>query len=64
MIVAMEALEAWCPPTLMPDVLGRTLFAWWMMDVASHRTRRSIAASASSWGVVVGAGRSSPPSHH
>jgi hypothetical protein len=44
MIVAIEALEAWCPPTLSPDGLGRTRLAWCTIAVASQSTRRSTAA--------------------
>ena len=41
MIETIDALDAWCPPTLMPDEFGRTLLAWWMIEVASHSTRFS-----------------------
>ena len=43
MIVAIEALDAWWPPTLSPDGLGRTRLAWWTIAVASQSTRRSTA---------------------
>src|SRR6185312_15031131 len=41
MIVTIDALDAWCPPTFRPDGLGRTRFAWWIIAVDSHSTRRS-----------------------
>ena len=44
MIVAIEALDAWWPPTFSPDGLGRTRLAWCTIDVASHSTRCSTAA--------------------
>src|SRR3954452_8719840 len=52
MIDTIEALEAWWPPTFTPEGFGRTLFAWWTMAVASHRTRRSLARSCSTVGVT------------
>src|SRR4051812_39055554 len=42
MMEVIDALDAWWPPTLRPERFGRTLLAWWIMDVASHRTRRSM----------------------
>ena len=39
MIVTIEALDAWWPPTFMPPGLGRTRLAWSTMAVASHSTR-------------------------
>ena len=48
MIVAMEALDAWCPPTLSPDGFGRTRLAWSTIAVASHSTRCSTVRAASS----------------
>lgn len=47
MMLTMEALEAWCPPTLTPEVLGRPALAAWTMLVASHSTRSSTRASGS-----------------
>jgi hypothetical protein len=44
MTVVIEALDAWCPPTLSPDGFGRTRFAWCTIAVASQSTRRSTAA--------------------
>ena len=44
MIVEIEAQEAWWPPTLRPDSLGRTRLAWWMIDVDSQSTRRWISS--------------------
>src|SRR5215468_5049467 len=38
MMVASEADDAWCPPTLSPSVLSRTWLAWWMVQAASQRT--------------------------
>jgi hypothetical protein len=48
MIEAIDADDAWWPPTFTPDGVLRTLFAWWTIDVASHSTRRSTACSSSS----------------
>jgi hypothetical protein len=47
MIVVIEALDAWCPPTLSPDGFGRTRFAWCTIAVASQSTRRSTATRVS-----------------
>ncbi len=55
MIVAIEALDAWWPPTFSPDGLGRTRLAWWTIAVASQSTRRSTAATTASWSVAAGA---------
>ena len=41
-MVATEADDAWCPPTLLLSGLGRTLLAWWMIWVESQSRRRSI----------------------
>src|SRR5215212_9239812 len=41
-MVATEAEDAWCPPTLLLSGLGRTLLAWWMIWVESQSRRRSI----------------------
>ena len=43
MIVTIEALDAWWPPTLSPLGLGRTRLAWCTIAVASHSTRCSTA---------------------
>ena len=40
MIDAIDADDAWCPPTLTPERAGRTRFAWWTMETASQSTRR------------------------
>src|SRR5687767_6874099 len=40
MMVAREAEEAWCPPTLRPSSLGRMWLALWIVHVASHSTLR------------------------
>ncbi len=48
MIVTIEALDAWCPPTLSPSGLGRTRLAWSTIAVASHSTRSSTFRSAAS----------------
>jgi hypothetical protein len=45
MIVAIEALDAWWPPTFSPDGFGRTRLAWWTIAVASQSTRRSTAVT-------------------
>src|SRR4051794_7629809 len=47
MIDVIEAEDAWCPPTLTPDGVTRTLFAQWTMLVASQRIRVSIERSTS-----------------
>lgn len=39
MIDTIEALDAWCPPTLRPVGLGRTRLAWSMIAVESQSTR-------------------------
>src|SRR4051794_35036848 len=41
MMLAIEALEAWWPPTLTPLGFGRTRFAWCTIAIASQSTRRS-----------------------
>ena len=41
-----DADDAWCPPTLTPDGVWRTLLAWWTIDIANHRTRSWTASSA------------------
>ena len=46
MIETIDADEAWCPPTFIPEGLGRTRLAWWMIAVDSHKTWRSISRSA------------------
>jgi hypothetical protein len=35
----IDALDAWCPPTLTPDGVSRIRFAWCTIAVASHSTR-------------------------
>ena len=67
MIETIEADEAWWPPTLTPDAVFRTRFAWWTMLIASHRTRSCTASSvrrSTADGVVVlvtrGFSRSAP----
>jgi hypothetical protein len=53
----IDALDAWWPPTLIPDGFGRTRLAWWTIAVASHSTRRWTASrSASSGGLAAPAG--------
>src|SRR5687767_8042450 len=51
MIVTIEALEAWCPPTLRPVGLGRSRLAESTIAVASQSTRCSISRSAASCSV-------------
>ncbi len=41
----IDALDAWWPPTFTPERFGRTRLAWWTIEVASQRTRRSTSAS-------------------
>ncbi|SHN19220.1 hypothetical protein SAMN05443668_103556 [Cryptosporangium aurantiacum] len=48
MIVTIDALEAWCPPTFMPVGLGRARLAWSTIAVASHSTRSSTCRSTES----------------
>ena len=48
----IEADEAWWPPTLIPDRLGRTRLAWWTIAAAIHSTRRSIVRSVSRSGLL------------
>src|SRR5579859_2713620 len=48
MIDAIEADEAWWPPTLTPEGALRTRLAWWTIEVASHRTRSCTASSVAS----------------
>ena len=48
MIVTIEALDAWCPPTFSPAGLGRTRLAWSTIAVDSHSTRCSTSRSAAS----------------
>src|SRR3954454_13679141 len=43
----IDALEAWWPPTLTPERLGRTRLAWCTIAVASHSTRRWTRSSSS-----------------
>jgi len=50
MRVTIDALEAWCPPTLTPEVLGRTRLAWSTTAVANHSTRCSTALITGSLG--------------
>src|SRR5215204_2481616 len=45
--LTIEALDAWCPPTLTPERFSRTRLAWWTMAVASQSTRRCTASSSS-----------------
>ena len=45
MIVTIDALDAWWPPTLSPDGSLRTRLAWCTIAVASQSTRRSTAAT-------------------
>jgi len=47
MMLAIDADDAWWPPTFTPDGVARTLFAWWTMLVASHSTRRCTASRTS-----------------
>ena len=47
MMLTIDADEAWWPPTFTPDSVFRTLFAWWTIEVASHRTRDSTDSSTS-----------------
>jgi len=35
-----DAEEAWWPPTFAPSGFGRRTLAWWIIHVASQRTRR------------------------
>ena len=49
MIDAIDAHEAWCPPTLM-SVSPRRL-AWSIIRVASQRTRRSMLAQCGEIGI-------------
>ena len=43
MIVTIEALDAWWPPTFSPPGLGRTRLAWSTIAVESQSTRSSTA---------------------
>ncbi|WP_216858424.1 hypothetical protein [Actinomadura verrucosospora] len=45
MIDTIDADDAWCPPTFSPDGLGRTRLAWWIIALASQRTRSSTSPS-------------------
>lgn len=45
MMDAIDAEDAWWPPTFSPDGLGRTRLAWCTMAVDSHSTRRSTSSS-------------------
>ena len=47
-IVATDADDAWCPPTLMESRFGRTLFALSIMRLASQLTRPSMSLSSCS----------------
>src|SRR5687767_14328615 len=47
MIVTIDALDAWWPPTFGPLGLGRTRLAWCTIAVASQSTRCSISRSTS-----------------
>ncbi len=38
----IDAHEAWCPPTLTRSGRPRIRFAWWIIAVEVHRTRRAI----------------------
>src|ERR1044072_4758393 len=51
MIDAIDADDAWWPPTFTPDGVLRTLLAWWTIEVASHSTRLSTAARRARSGV-------------
>ena len=53
MIVTIEALDAWWPPTLRPVGLGRTRLAASTIAVASHRTRCSTSLSACASSVLL-----------
>src|ERR1700704_6231685 len=55
MMVASEADDAWCPPTLRPSWLGRRWLAWWMVQAASHSTFCSSARSRASASAAGGA---------
>jgi len=61
MIETVEALDAWWPPTLTPEGLGRTRFATWTMFVASQSTRRWISSRAASFSAVAEEGGSRSP---
>ena len=45
MMLTIEALEAWWPPTLTPEWLGRPALAASTMAADSHSTRRAISRS-------------------
>ncbi len=45
MIVAIDALDAWWPPTLRPSRLGRMWLALWIIHDDSQSTLRSSARS-------------------
>ena len=47
MMVASEADEAWCPPTLSPSVFERMWLAWWMVHDDSHSALRASAVNVS-----------------
>ena len=47
MIVASDAEDAWWPPTFSPSSLARRWLALWIIQVASHSTFFSSAASSS-----------------
>ena len=49
MIETIEAEDAWWPPTLTPEGLGRTRFARWTMAVDNQSTRSWTSRSTSSW---------------
>ena len=53
MIVVIDALDAWCPPTFSPDGSLRTRLACCTIAVASQSTRRSTAATTSVPGSAV-----------
>src|ERR671934_187054 len=53
-MAATEALLAWWPPTLVPSGLGRTWLASWIMRIASHSTRPSMASRTASEGAWSG----------
>ena len=48
MMLATEAQDAWCPPTLSLSRLGRRWLAWWMVQLDSQSSFRSIACSIAS----------------
>src|SRR3954463_16701068 len=75
MMVAGDADEARWPPTFRASVLSRRGLAWWMVQLASHRTFFSSSCRIASWSALVLASvpitghlfrlaRSRGPQHH